>query len=207
MARYGDINRAEELKAAKDKLDLWLKMSRAEKQAAFAATQAATGNKRSNVGRTPAWIQPFGAPDKFFYETYIPGPPSGDPTAKEENANTIITKVANAAKAEGKALIAQPVGANIIIQKARKIQFAKVIYSQVGGAVNGVVSRITGIPYSYRKTDAVSSNFGQAATGAVSEQATQALLRTALLGATPSGNERVSFKPQGDVDVRLAAAS
>ncbi|MDF0551692.1 hypothetical protein [Kamptonema sp. UHCC 0994] len=206
MARYGDINRAEELKAAKDKLDLWLKMSRAEKQAAFAATQAATGNKRSNVGRTTAWIQPFGAPDKFFYETWIPGSPSGDPTAKEENANTIITKVANAVKAANLAAIAEPTGANLIIEKARKIQFAKVIYSQVGGTVNGVVSRITGIPYSYKKTDSVSSSFGQGVTAPVpSEGTAQAQLRVALLAAA-TGNERVSFKPQGNVSIRAAAA-
>lgn len=204
MGRYSDINRADELKAAKDKLELWRKKDRAEKQAAYAATQAATGNKRSNVGRTIAWIQPFGAPDKFFYETWIPGPAS-DPTAKEENANTIITKVANAAKVQGQALIVAPVGANIVIQQAKKIQFAKVIYTEVGATVPTVKSRITDLPYSYRKTDSVSSNFGQAATGAISEQATQALLRAALLAATT--NARVSFKPQGDVDVRLAAAS
>ncbi|WP_019487453.1 hypothetical protein [Kamptonema formosum] len=206
MGRYSDINRAEELLKAKEKLDLWLKKDRAEKQAAFAATQTATGNKRSNVGRTTAWIQPFGAPDKFFYETWIPGPGS-DPTPKQENANTIIAKVATAAREQGKALIDEPTGANIIIQKARKIQFAKVNYSEVGAAVAGIVSRITGIPYSYNKTDSVSSNFGQAATGAISEQATQALLRTALLGATPTGTQRVSFKPQGDVSIRAAASA
>lgn len=205
MGRYGDINRAEELKAAKDKLDLWLKMSRAEKQAAFAATQAATGNKRSNVGRVTAWIQPFGAPDKFFYETYIPAAPSGNPTAKEENANTIITKVANAVKAENRAVIVEPTGAGIIIEKARKIEFAKVIYSQIGGTVSGVVSRITGIPYSYTKTDSVSSSFGQGTTAPVpSEGTAQAQLRAALLAAA-TGNERVSFKPQGDVSIRAAS--
>lgn len=206
MGRYSDINRAEELKKARDAYDLWQKKSRAEKQVAFAATQTETGNKRSNVGRTIAWIQPFGAPDKFFYETYIPGPPSGDPTAKEENALALITKVANAARDQGKALTTEPVGSNIVIQQARKIQFAKVIYSETGNDIKTVISRITGIPYSYRKTDAVSSNFGQAASSPISEQATQALLRTTLLGATPT-KERVSFKPQGDIDVRIAAAS
>jgi hypothetical protein len=206
MARYGDINRAAELQAAKDAYDLWLKKSRAEKQAAYATTTAATGNKRSNVGRSIAWIQPFGAPDKFFYQTWLPAAPSTAETAKQESASTIITKVADAAKTSGNVLVAKPAAAGQMIERSRKVPFAKVIYTKVDStAVKSINSRITNLPYSYRKTDSVSSSFGQNATTPVSEQATRILLTTALLGATPTGNERVSFRPQGQILISLAA--
>ena len=207
MGRYSDIYRADELKDAKDKLELWQRLSRADKQTAYATQTGSDGtnNKRSNVGRTRAWIQPFGAPDKFFYETWIPASATKPETPKQESANTIITKVATAAKEQGKALVEKPAAAGQMIETAKKVPFAKVIYTEVDlAAVKSIKSRITNLPYSYRKTDSVSSSFGQAATTPVSEQATRVLLTTALLnGAT--GKERISFRPQGLIRISAAA--
>ena len=200
MARYGDINRADELKAAKTAYTAWLEKSRKDKQAAYAA------NKRSNVGRQIAWIQPFDAPKSFYYEFHIPLAPSTSPTANEESASAAITAVIDAATTTGNVLIKAPTGAGVILETARKVQFARFSYTLVGESVDGIVSRITNNPYSYRKSDSVSSAFGQNATSIASEITTRGSLRDKLIGSTPAG-KRISFKPQGNIRIALAAAA
>lgn len=95
MARYGDINRAEQLMAAKNKLDAWRKLDSAAKSAAY---KAARLGLKINVGASLGYIKPFGETnDNFYWLARILALPTTAPKPDvEENNNDLITSVRTA---------------------------------------------------------------------------------------------------------------
>lgn len=204
MARFSDIMRADELKAAKDKLEAWQRLDRAAKRAAY---QTAVGDhKRINRASRVGFIQPFGAPEKFWYQAKVLAPASAtpEPGTKEENDAALITAlltVISPTATTGYVLAGVPGGAGNISNEAKKVQFAKVKLTERSGTGEpGKLSRMTGMPYMKYRTNTVSTPFGVAA-GATdkSEQAARKALRTALLGNPPANNRFVGFTPQGEI--------
>ena len=200
MARMTDILRADELKAAKDTYELWLKKTRAEKQAAYAT--AVGDHKRVNRTSRTVYIQPFGSPDNFWYETkaIAPATEAPTPTAKEENDAGLITLVITATTTAPHVILAVPTGPNNMSNLARKVQFAKVKCTERTGVSEAKLSRMTGLPYTKYNTNTISSPFGYA-TGIVdkTEQGAAKLIRAGLLGTTPPANRLVGFTSQGNV--------
>lgn len=210
MARMSDILRADELKAAKDAYELWLRKSRAEKQAAYIA--AVGDHKRVNRSSRRVFIQPFGAPEKFWYETKALAPAALNPPAgtKEENDAALITALLAATAGDaGYVLLAVPAGANNVSNRAKKIQFAKVKCTERTGEGAAKNSRITGLPYMKYQTNSVSTPFGyKTGTADKSEQAAARAIRSVLLpDASPPPNRFVGFTSQGDVGNIVIAAS
>jgi len=200
MARFSDILRADELKAAKDKLEAWQRLDRAAKQAAYKA--AVGDHKRVNRASRTAYIQPFGSPDNFWYEAkaLAPAAVTPEPQTTEENDTALITALLLAVSPSattGYVLGSAPTGANNISNRAKKIQFAKVrITQRSGNGEPGKISRMTGLPYTKYNTNTISTPFGvnQASTDK-SEQRARKDLQTALR----ANNRTVGFTPQGDV--------
>lgn len=216
MGRFNDIMRADELKADKDAYDLWLRKTRAEKRAAYQATITATGNKRSNVGAELAYIFPFGLPQARKVVLGVNVVAEGEEVgAGEEAEAALITKLRAAVIGAASYAYIPPTsgaaavpgaGGVIIDSRGKKIKPAKVKLVEVGARVEGIVSRITGRPYSYRKKNSVSSSFGQQIGGANTEYETaKNALRAAL--ETTDGNYTAYFTPQGEVDIAVTAAA
>ena len=197
MARFSDIQRADELKLAKDAFDAWLKKSRAEKKALYATATAVGGGKRVNRGTAPGYIQPFGAPDNFWYETKILAAPTAPATPTEEAATGLITAVVTATA--GFQVTAVPAGPTNIANLAKKVQFAKVKCTEKTGAGVAAISRLTGLPYTKYNTNTVSSPFGVGDGGAVNTEPTaRTTIRNLLMTGTPAGRS-VGFTSQGFV--------
>ncbi|MEG4032075.1 MULTISPECIES: hypothetical protein [unclassified Microcoleus] len=213
MARFSDILRADELKAAKDKLETWQKLDRAAKQAAYVA--AVGDHKRLNRASRIGFVQPFGAPDKFWYQAKVLAPASAtpEPGTKEENDAALITAlltVVSPSATTGYVLGTAPGGAGNISAEAKKVQFAKVkLTERSGNGEPGKISRMTGLPYTKYRTNTVSTPFGVNAEATdKSEQAARKALRAALLGNPPAANRFVGFTPQGEIgDIVIVAAA
>lgn len=206
MARFSDILRADELKAAKDKYELWLRLDRAAKQAAYNA--AVGDHKRLNRASRVGFVQPFGAPEKFWYKTKVLAPPSEtpEPSTKEENDAALITALLTAVSPTaitGYVLGSVPSSAGNMSSEAKKIQFAKVRLTERSGTGEpGKLSRMTGLPYTKYRTNTVSCPFGvDSAATDKSEQAARKALRAALTAP----NRFVGFTPQGEIgDIVIA---
>lgn len=197
MARMTDIMRADELKAAKDKLETWQKLDRAAKKAAYATAAAVGGGKRVNRGASLGYIQPFGAPDNFWYETKILAAPTAAATPNEEAAGALITAVITATAPFQ--VLTVPPGTNNIANLAKKVQFAKARCTEKSGAGIATTSRVTGLPYTKYASNTVSSPFGVGDGGAVNTEPTaRTAIRTALMNGNPAGRS-VGFSPQGFV--------
>jgi hypothetical protein len=194
MGRFSNINRAEELLAAKNKLDAWRKLDKAAKQAAY---KAARMGLRTNIGRQVGYIQPFGTTGNFWYETKVLSPPQDPATPNEENETSLINSIVAAiVGATGKRVITTvPTGANLIIKKARKIEFAKVRVQLTSGASRETTSRFTAGKYRQIESKSASCSFG--AIGAESEQTAQAAIIAAIKATLPTAI--ITFVPQGFV--------
>ena len=196
MARYADINKAEELMAAKTKLDAWRKLDKAAKSAAYASARLGL---KVNVGSSIGYIKPFGeATDNFYWEANILAIPTAAPVAgKEENNNGLITNVRAAVIGAGAVIETRPTGTNVSIKRARKIEFSRVICTLPKPQSRPTTSRSTGRPYTQVESDTVSCPFGQSIAPNNVEQAVRQVIRAALKTSQPTA--RVSFKSQGYV--------
>lgn len=205
MARFSDINRADELKAAAVKLDLWRKLDTAAKKAAYAAATAVGGGKRANRASKVAFVQPFGASDRLWFETKILAPQSESaaPGANEESVGSLITAILTAVNPG--VFAALPTGGNNMSVQMKKIKLAKVRLTERTGAGIPTTSRMTGRPYTKFNSNTVSCPFGKGGTFS-GEATARGLIRTALLGATPGGKS-VGFSPQGDVKISVPATT
>jgi hypothetical protein len=187
MPRYSDINKAEELLAAKNKLEAWRKLDRAAKRAAY---RAARLGLKVNVGSTQGYIKAFGeVSDNFYWQANLLAVPTNPPKPDvEENNNALITRGVTETK---------PTAANVTVKKAKKIEFARVICTLPKAQTRATTSRATGLPYTQVETDTVSCPFGQSTAPNNVEQAVREVIRTALKTSQPTA--RVTFKPQGYV--------
>lgn len=209
MARMTDILRADELKAAKDKYEAWLKLDTVQKKAAYAT--AVGDHKRVNRASRTVFIQPFGGPDNFWYETkaLAPAAAAPAPAPNEENEAGLITAVITATTTAPFVVLTVPAGANNMSNLARKVQFAKVRCTEKTGSGAPKNSRMTGRPYMKYNTNSISSPFGYA-SGVVdkTEQGAAKLIRAGLMGANAPAGRSVGFTPQGFVgNIVKAAAS
>lgn len=196
MARYRDIERAEELMAAKTNLEAWRKLNNAAKSTAY---KTARLGLKVNVGYSIGYIKPFGeSSDNFYWEGKVLAVPTDPPkTDAEENSNGLITSVRSAVAAAGGFAETKPTGTNVITKVAKKIQFARVLCTQPKSGRRNTTSRMTGRPYLLVETDTVSCPFGQSAAPNNVEQAVRQAIRTALKTSLPTA--RVSFRSQGYV--------
>ncbi len=196
MARYSDINRAEELLAAKNKLEAWRKLDKAAKAAAY---RAARLGLKINVGFSPGYIKAFGeTSDNFYWEAKLLAVPTAPPKADvEENNNALVTSVRTAVISAGAAAETKPTGTNVTVKKARKIELARVLCTLPKTQTKQTVSRTTGRPYTLVETDTVSCPFGASTAPNNVEASVREAIRTALKTSQPTA--RVSFKPQGYV--------
>ena len=204
MARYSDINRADELKAAADKLETWRRLSRPAKKTAYNTQLTALQSKRANVGRQPCYIQPFISSNKVWLETKCLASPDSAPTAGEETETGLITALSTAIgiSATGRCRTVPPTGANLVIFPGRRIKFARAIITEKKGVVIQATSRITGLPYSYRGGSSVSCPFGR--TGSETEDAARAAIRNAI---PPTADRTVRFVTQGSVKITEIGAT
>lgn len=207
MGRFSDIMRADELKADKDAYELWLKKTRAEKQAAYKTTIEKTGNKRSNVGTETGFIFPFGVDQSKKIVLALGLLKEGsDLAASEENEAALITKMRTAVI--GAALYASTgnlPAAHIVFDTAgKKIKPAKVRLVELGAKVDDIKSRFTGRPYSYRKRNSVSCSFGQKIGTETDYEKARVAIRTAL---ETEAKYTAYFTPQGEIDIVVTAAA
>ena len=195
-ARYSDINRAEQLMAAKTKLDAWRKLDAAAKSAAY---KAARLGLKINVGHSTGYIKAFGEiSDNFYWEARLLAVPTAPPKPEvEENNNSLITNVRTAVLGAGGALETRPTGTNVTVKKAKKIELARVLCTLPKSQTKNTTARTTGRPYTQVESDTVSCPFGQSTAPNNVEQAVREAIRTALKTSQPTA--RVSFKPQGYV--------
>jgi hypothetical protein len=203
MARFSDINRADELQAAATKLRQWRALDTAAKRQAYAAST--TEFKRINRASTIAYIQPFGV-NKLFYETkalaFSADTPA--PTTKEENDTTLVGNITGALWA--KSIFATiPTGAGNMSVPAKKVKFAKVRVTEQGtGKKNNHTSRFTGRTYTKHETNTLSCPYGKGTSADfASEEKAQAVLRAAL----KAPKRTISFSAQGDIQVQQAATT
>lgn len=199
MARFSDINRADELKAAAIKLAAWRALDATAKKASYATATGVGGGKRANRSSKIGFIQPFGAATKIWYETRVLAPQTETDTPKtnEEAVGNLVTAVLTAIGAGISPEL--PTGAGNTSVAVTKVQFAKVRLTEKTGAETPTNSRITGRPYIKRNSNTVSCPYGKSTTF-TDEATARGLLRTALLGTTPGGKS-VGFTPQGDVKI------
>ena len=199
MARMSDILRADELKIAKTNYEAWLALGRAAKIASYAIATAVGGGKRANRGTAVAYLQPFGAPNNFWYEAKVLDAPSTAATAAEESATALITSVMSATT--GFRVIAIPVGPNNVSNRAKKIEFAKVRCTERSATGIATTSRITKLPYTKYTSNTISNSFGKGNTTQLAndtEPEAITVIRGLLMAGNPAGRS-VSFKSQGFV--------
>lgn len=205
MARFSDINRADELKAAAIKLAAWRALDSAAKKAAYKAAAAVGNGKRANRSSKIGFIRPFGAADKLWYETRVLAPQAetGAPKTNEEAVGNLVAAVLEAI---GDGIVAElPAGAGNTSVAVKKVQFAKVRLTEKTSTVpDPVISRMTGRSYTKHVSNTISCPYGKSANF-TSEAVARGLIRTALLGTSPAG-KTVGFSPQGDVKIGVKTA-
>lgn len=217
MAKYGDIERAKELLAAKNKLEAWRDLEQAEKAALYETQTGLTGNKRNNVGKIEGYIRPFGyEPSKdVWLKVYLIDNPSDSLTPREESAETMINNLktllylgSTGSTLYGTLTKPADIGASITSYTAKNDagKLARVTMRKKGARLeNRIASRVTGLLYTYTKTDSVSSAFGQnlAITGSQSLTAAAEAIKQAAKTAYPSDGYSFSFRGQGVISIEV----
>lgn len=204
---YSDIMRADELKLAKDAYDTWLKKSKAEKTAAYQATVGKTGNKRSNVGKQEGYLTPFGidSSKNIYIRAKLLAPATSTPTVGQEPATGEITSLTTAViGAEKYSTLIAPASGTII--RVRNSELAKVKYVEVGSSIPGLISRITGRPYTYRRSNSVSTPFGQGLGGKTALDTYEEVVADIKKNTTISGGDKkLYFTRQGNIEIDFIA--
>lgn len=135
--------------------------------------------------------------EKFYWETKTLELPTSSPkTEVEENNNGLITNVRKAVVDAGAITATRPTGADPIIKKAKKIEFARVVCT-LGGQSRQTKARTTARPYTQVESNSVSCALGRITSPNNVEQAVREAIRVALKVSQPTA--RVTFKPQGYV--------
>lgn len=208
MARFSDINRADELKAAATQLELWRKKDAEAKKKAYADALAVGNGKRANRSSIPGFIQPFGPADKIWYETKVLAPQTQTkaPSTNEESVGNLVTALLAAI---GTGIAKElPAGAGNTSVAVTKVQFAKVRLTEKTGKGTDANSRMTGRPYKKFNTNTISCPYGKSSTFP-DEATARDLLRTTLLKPAESetaGVKTVGFTAQGDVKIGVNGA-
>ncbi len=200
---YSLIQKADELKVAKDNYDNWSKLGKAEKRALYQTKQGQTGNLRSARESGKLYLIPFGV--KQTDDIWVLGSTAVTGTAEAgstESAASLITTLAGLVVGAAKwGQTTPPTGAgNIIIESIKKSELAQVKLVEKGAAIPAAgESRITKLPYTYRKKDSVSSRFGQKIGTEQGYEAARQEIRTA--GASLAADQKLYFTNQKEISL------
>jgi|JFJP01.1.fsa_nt_gi hypothetical protein len=184
MGRFSRIQQGDQLAKDKLALDTYNKKSTAERQAAFKAQQALTGNLKGAVASIEGYIRPYDiALTKNVY-LVVDLPVDGTVVAnKTQSVADVITKLGTLVGT--RAIKTAPATAGDILVETRGIRGfspCRITLIKKEGAPKDVTSRFTGNTYSYVKKDAVSSPIGQI-TGEASEAAALNTIKNILTAA------------------------
>ena len=204
---FSDIMRAEELMEAKTQYDAWLKKSRAEKSQLYQQKITQTGNRRSNVGKVTGYLIPFGVDTTkaIYARVKVLAPASSPPTEGEEAATTEINNLTTAIVGADKyATTTKPTTEGTTIAKVRNSELARVKYVEIGDTVPNMKSRITGRPYTYRRSDSVSCPFGRGIGGKSTLTSFEDVRDDIKEQSAIKGDgKRLYFTRQGNVDIEV----
>lgn len=196
--RFSDILRADELKAAKDEFEKWMKLSRAEKKAAYNAVITASGNQRTARNTESCYVRIYGDTETIKVYTLsqkVTGSTAGEGTesssALASSLVTLLTNYTHAAPAAEK---------SITIKLRRGLLASCKLSKEKTGAIYNGTSRFTKIPYRTRLKDTISQRFGQKAGNSsyFSDKTDITKAVNALDGYF------VSFETQGNIDLLAA---
>lgn len=192
MGRFSDVERGPELAAEYEKLQLWRKMSKVEKKAAY-ATNKKTDTNRVVTERVPAYVIPFSASrPNIFYETFVP---AATQTGQGGSLATLLRALANLRFAT-----TAPADATDTIIEMSKFKFAQIRAStnSTQATKTTAVSRFTGRPYKLVYKDAMTINFGQLAAGDDFYAAVKLMkAKTEYTAFTAVKGNSISFRPEG----------
>ncbi len=202
---YSLIQKADELKVAKDNFDAWQRLGKAEKKALYKTKQGQTGNLRSARESGIVYIIPFGV--KQTDNIWVVGSTAVAGTAaagESESAAALITALAGLVIGAAKwGQTTTPTGAgNIIVESVKKSDLAQVKLVEKGAIVAAAgESRITKLPYTYRKKDSVSSRFGQEIGTEQGFEIARQEIRTA--GASLAADQKLYFSNQKEIKLSV----
>lgn len=198
MAKYRDIDRADELKSAKIKLEAYRGSTKAAKASAYAA---ARNGLKLLVGSQKAFLKPFGETADFYWEIDALAQSTRAAKATEDKDDGFIGLVLAPIFLSSIALLTAqlplPAPANRVVKLAIKgLKPAKVFVTKVKGNPKPTTSRITGTPYTLQETNTASCPFGQGvAPNADTEKEAQQALKTVYKTSIP--DSRIRFRNQG----------
>jgi hypothetical protein len=207
MARFGDVLRADELKAQKTAYEDWLKLPTAAKQAAYAASVLEGGGKRLRVGSRRGYVKLFGSDDGYVACKLLSSTQNltGDATTGETDAaflSLIIAAVIGDAKY---ATTTKPSASGNSILSGANLQgkLAKVTLKKSDATKKERTSRFLKSKYKAPSSNSASCAFGAliggTATTGTYTAATEAL-RTALILPDSVGLS-IRFTPQGNIGI------
>lgn len=203
--KYSRIMMADRLKEQKDNLDLFNKMTLAEREAAYAAKKSQTGNLRNNVGSTLIYLKPFSVDNDNAIVQAKTCAPASEVDATME---TVTGQIATLASAVAPYMTtAKPTGEALTIVKItgqRGKDPAKVTYTLIGAKTPKMPSRITKNPYTYRKQSSVSSSFGKLYAGGTEGQTFGSAfeaIRVAIASGAGTNKYRVYGKPEQNLGI------
>ena len=196
--RFSDILRADELKAAKDEYEKWMKLSRAEKKAAYNAVITASGNQRTARQTTPCFVRIYGDTDAIKVYTVsqkITGSTAGEGT---ESSSALASSLVTLLKDYTHETAAAEKSITIKLKRG-DLALCKLSKEKTGAIHNGT-SRFTKIPYRTRLRDTISQRFGQKAANSsyFSDKTNITKAVNKLDGYS------VSFEAQGNIDLLAA---
>jgi hypothetical protein len=208
MARFKNIDKADQFKADKIKVDAWRAKSSAEKQVAFKATQAVTKNLKTAVEYTLGYIVPFGTvlTQKIFL--VVNKPKSGTAVVgKTETDADLFADIETLLGARITGTKPSGVGNYLIdVRGVRGFDPARAIFSKKGDPVEGVKSRMTDRAYSYVKKSSVSSPMGQTEGQTSYNTSIQAMIDALNASTALVANHSLSFKEEKGVKISVTAA-
>lgn len=196
--RFSDILRADELKAAKDEYEKWMKLSRAEKKAAYNAVITASGNQRTARQTTPCFVRIYGdtaAIKVYTVSQKITGSTAGEGT---ESSSALASSLVTLLKDYTHETAAAEKSITIKLKRG-DLALCKLSKEKTGAIHNGT-SRFTKIPYRTRLRDTISQRFGQKADNSsyFSDKTNITKAVNKLDGYS------VSFEAQGNIDLLAA---
>lgn len=215
MAKYKDIERADELKLAKTQLENWRGLSRQAKVTAYEATKAKTNNRKLATLSTVGYIRPFGytQASKIYLKVDLTAAFVGTAPAGMQENNALVNKLINELYVGGTpttkyATTTKPgTGSHITGYQGKgdKSKLARITLRQKGSTLpDKIASRVTGIPYKYTAWDAVSCAFGQDLSKAEQTFASACSDLDILLKDLKNGYG-TSYRAQGVITVEVVA--
>ncbi len=205
---YSIIRKADELKEALNAYETWKRRSAAEKQAIFQTQKTKTQNPKTARSFESAYLRPFNIPlnKNVWIECKVPVSTAAE-SGQTESENQLITdlrsKVVTPQSGGFTTTASPPTGSTTVSSPAiRQSMLARVNLVEIKEKRDGITSRTTNRPYTYRKRNAVSSPIGQATNNTSFPEA-----KKTLTDELQKGARRVYFRIQQDIPINVAEGS